>query len=78
MIDRFFLGGRLDRHGIVATKAMCQACGYLLKLLCFGALVADPGELDPWLAIGGVVASLLGTALVRPMLAALSGTSYRL
>ncbi len=78
LIDRFFLGGRLDRHGIVATKAMCQACGHLLKLLYFGALVANPGTLDPWLAASGIAASLLGTVLARPLLAALSETAYRL
>ncbi len=78
LIDRFFLGGRLDRHGIVATKAMCQACGHLLKLLYFGVLVANPGRLDPWLAIGAVLASLLGTVLARPLLAALTETAYRL
>jgi uncharacterized membrane protein YfcA len=78
LIDRFFLGGRLDRHGIVATKAMCQACGHALKLVYFGALVASPGALDPWLAAGGIAASLLGTVLARPLLAALTETSYRL
>jgi uncharacterized membrane protein YfcA len=78
LIDRFFLGGRLDRHGIVATKAMCQACGHLLKLVYFGAVVADPGALDAWLAIGGILASLLGTVLARPLLAALSEANYRL
>jgi uncharacterized membrane protein YfcA len=78
LIDRFFLGGRLDRHGIVATKAMCQACGHLLKLLYFGVLVANPGTLDTWLAIGAVLASLLGTVLARPLLAALTETAYRL
>jgi uncharacterized membrane protein YfcA len=78
LIDRFFLGGKLDRHGIVATKAVCQVGGHLLKLVYFGALIADPGALDPWLAAGGVAASLLGTLFARPLLAALSETAYRL
>jgi uncharacterized membrane protein YfcA len=77
LLDRVFLGGRLDRHGIVATKAVCQVQGHALKLLYFGALIASPGALDP-LAVGGaVLAALVGTALAQPLLAALNDDAYR-
>ena len=36
LIDTFFLGGKLDRREIVATKAMCQVFGHAAKLLYFG------------------------------------------
>jgi uncharacterized membrane protein YfcA len=78
LLDGFFLGGRLDRHGIVATKAMCQVQGHALKLLYFGGLVADAAALDPLLAGGAVAASMLGTLLARPLLAALTERQYRL
>jgi uncharacterized membrane protein YfcA len=77
LVDSFFLGGRLDRHGIVATKAVCQAQGHLLKLVYFGGVVAAPGSVDPWLAAGAVLASMLGTVLARRVLDALTEVQYR-
>ncbi|MGG5890735.1 TSUP family transporter [Falsiroseomonas sp. HC035] len=78
LLDSFFLGGRLDRHGIVATKAVCQVQGHALKLLYFGGLVAEAATLEPLLAGGAVLASMLGTLLARPLLAALTERQYRL
>ena len=37
LIDQFFLGGKLDRREIVATKAMCQIFGHAAKLIYFGS-----------------------------------------
>ena len=37
LIDTFFLGGKLDRREIVATKAVCQIFGHAAKLIYFGA-----------------------------------------
>ena len=39
LVDSFFLGGKLDRREIVATKAMCQIFGHAAKLIYFGALI---------------------------------------
>lgn len=77
LLDRFFLGGRMDRHAIVATKAVCQVGGHSLKLAYFGGLIAGAGALDPVVAIGAVAASAIGTILARPLLAAMSDGTYR-
>ncbi|WP_203073615.1 TSUP family transporter [Falsiroseomonas ponticola] len=77
LTDAFFLGGRMERHAIVATKAVCQMQAHLLKLLYFGAMVADPGQLDPLLAGGAVLASMLGTVLARKILDALTEAQFR-
>ena len=47
LVDSFFLGGKLDRREIVATKAMCQIFGHAAKLIYFGALIDQAGSLDP-------------------------------
>lgn len=78
LLDRHFLGGAMDRREIVATKAACQAIGHALKLVYFGALVADPGRVDPTLAAMAVLASMAGTMLARRLLEAMSDTTYRL
>ena len=50
LLDSFFLGGKLDRREIVATKAMCQIFGHALKLAYFGGIIEQAGTLDPVLA----------------------------
>ncbi|MBK1660641.1 TSUP family transporter [Paracraurococcus ruber] len=77
LLDRFFLGGGLDRRAIVATKAACQLAGHGLKLLYFGALVADAGTVAPGVAAMAVACSMLGTTLARRVLEAMSDAQYR-
>jgi uncharacterized protein len=78
LLDAYFLGGTLDRREIVATKAMCQIVGHAMKLTYFGALIEQAGGLDPLVAIIAVAASLVGTALAKPVLVAMSDAQYRL
>ncbi|WP_458095778.1 TSUP family transporter [Roseomonas sp. WA12] len=77
LMDSFFLGGKLERREIVATKAACQIFSHAGKLLYFGGLVSATGELDPVLAGLAVAASILGTTLAKPLLEMLSDTQYR-
>jgi uncharacterized protein len=77
LLDSFFLGGRLDRRQIVATKAVAQVMGHALKLLYFGGLVAQAGSVDPVVAVGAVAASMLGTTLARRILEAMTDQQYR-
>lgn len=77
LLDSFFLGGRMDRRGIIATKAGCQIFSHALKLLYFGGLIDDAAGLDPWLAAGAVVASMIGTFAAKPLLEALSDAQFK-
>lgn len=77
LLDRFFLGGALDRRGIVATKAAVQALGHAMKWVYFGALVAQPGRVDPLVAGLAILATMLGTMLARRVLEAMSEAQYR-
>jgi uncharacterized membrane protein YfcA len=77
LLDRFFLGGRLDRREIVASKAAVQTTGHALKLLYFGALVADTGSLDPVVAVLATLASMLGTMLAKRVLEGMTDATYR-
>ena len=78
LLDAFFLGGRLDRRGIIATKAGCQVFGHAMKLLYFGALIDQAASLDPWLAAGAVCASFTGTFLAKPFLEMLTDAQFKL
>ncbi len=77
LIDSFFLGGRLARKEIVATKAVCQIFGHGAKLVYFGGLIDQAASVDPWLAASVVIAAMIGTMMARPVLERLSDTSYR-
>ncbi len=69
--------GRLDRRAIVATKAVCQTLGHGAKLLYFSGLIDQAGSVDPALAVVAVAASMLGTALARGVLEAMTDRQYR-
>jgi uncharacterized protein len=77
LLDTYFLGGRLDRREIVATKAMCQIIGHSLKLAYFGGIIDQAAALDPVLACLAVLASMLGTSLAKRFLEAMSDAQYR-
>jgi uncharacterized membrane protein YfcA len=78
LIDSFFLGGKLDRREIVATKAMCQIIGHGLKLAYFGGIIEQAGTLDPVLAVLAILSSMLGTTLAKRFLEMMSDQQYRL
>jgi uncharacterized membrane protein YfcA len=77
LIDAYFLGGKLDRREIVATKAACQLACHSAKLAYFGGLVDQAAGLNPLMAAAAVAASLVGTSLARPVLERLTEAQYR-
>lgn len=77
LIDAYFLGGKLERRQIVATKAVCQVCSHAAKLLYFGGLVDRAAAIDPVLAGMAIVATIIGTSMSRPVLERLTDTQYR-
>ncbi|MEM9573629.1 MAG: TSUP family transporter [Pseudomonadota bacterium] len=77
LIDTFFLGGKLDRREIVATKAVCQVASHAAKLVYFGGLVNQTVMLDPIMISIAIIVTIAGTSLARPILEAMSDTAYR-
>jgi uncharacterized membrane protein YfcA len=78
LIDSFFLGGKLERREIVATKAICQIFGHGAKLIYFGALIDQAASLDPIVAGLAIVGSMVGTTLATRVLAAMTDQQFRL
>jgi uncharacterized membrane protein YfcA len=77
LIDTFFLGGKLDRKEIVATKAFCQIFGHAAKLAYFGALIDQTASVDPIVAGLAIVSSMIGTSLAKQVLEAMTDQQYR-
>jgi uncharacterized protein len=79
LLDTFFLGGgKMDRREIVATKAACQVFGHAAKLVYFGGIIEQAGQLDPIVATLAILASAIGTTLSTRVLGAMSDGQYRL
>lgn len=77
LIDRFFLGGGLDRRQIIATKAACQVLGHAAKLVYFSGLVDQAAGLDLTMTGAAILCSMLGTSLARRILEAMTDVQYR-
>lgn len=77
LIDTFFLGGKLDRREIVATKAICQIVSHAAKFVYFGGLMTQTAKPDPIMISIAILATIAGTSLARPILEAMSDTAYR-
>lgn len=77
LIDTFFLGGKFERREVVATKAACQVCCHAAKLIYFGSIVEQAGTLDPWIVVLGIIVTVTGTSLAKPVLDRISDAQYR-
>jgi uncharacterized membrane protein YfcA len=77
LIDTFFLGGKLDRREIVATKAVCQIFGHAAKLTYFGALIDQTASVDPIVAVLAIFFSMVGTTLATKILEAMTDQQFR-
>ena len=77
LIDTYFLGGKLDRREIVASKSACQIFGHAAKLVYFGGLIDQTASVDPIVAALAILSSMVGTTLAKRVLEAMSDQQYR-
>ncbi len=77
LLDTMFLRSTLERKQIIATKAACQLFSHGFKLVYFGALVAQAGQIEPWFLLVAVASSMIGTSLGKLLLERLSDAQFR-
>lgn len=80
ILDMFFLDAKLDRHEVVATKALTQAVGHSLKLLFYATLTSRLAEgtgLPAAIYAAVVALALLGTYLGSHVLDRMSDAAFR-
>ena len=78
VLDMFFQASPLNRHVIVATKAVTQLFSQAMRFLYFGALVDSLGDIGPWwLFVGLAIISAAGTAGGGNVLNRMSDTNFR-
>lgn len=77
LLDTMFLRSALDRKQIIATKAACQVFSHGFKLVYFGVLIEQVGQVEPWFLLVAVAASIVGTSLGKLLLEKLSDAQFR-
>ncbi len=84
LLDVFFVRSAMDRRGVVATKAMSQTLGHLIKIAYFGgiaALGAASGGVSAGLSLMLIAAcvalAFTGTTLSKRVLDNLSEANFR-
>jgi len=77
LLDTMFLRSPLERRQIIATKASCQVFGHGFKLVYFGALIEQAGQVEPWFLLIAVASSMVGTSLGKLLLERLSDAQFR-
>jgi uncharacterized membrane protein YfcA len=78
ILDVSFVRTDLNRRETVATKAVVQALGHLLKVIYFGQLLATSGEAVAPAALAlALVLAVIGTQLSRSVLDAITDTQFR-
>lgn len=77
LLDTMFLRSALDRKQIIATKAACQVFSHGFKLVYFGVLIEQVGQVESWFLLVAVAASIIGTSLGKLLLEKLSDAQFR-
>ncbi len=79
ILDLFFVRSKMGRREVVATKALTQSLGHLMKIGYFGGIVAAAGaSVDVQLAVTVVVLGLIGITLSKQALERISDADFRL
>lgn len=77
LLDVFYLHSPLSRHEVVASKAITQALGHVLKIVYYGGIVGVSGNLPPVFVGLCIAAALVGTRLGTWLLDRLDDSVFR-
>lgn len=77
LLDMFYLNSTLTRHQVVASKAITQTLGHLLKLLYYGVIVAAADTLPWWLYLVAMATAVAGTRVGTRLLDRLADDTFR-
>ncbi len=61
LLDLFYLNSSLNRYQIIASKAMTQTIGHLIKISYYATLVTALDEIPIWFWVTALLASMAGT-----------------
>jgi uncharacterized membrane protein YfcA len=77
LLDVFYLDSRLDRRQVVATKAVTQTLGHVLKLIYYGLIIGLTEPIELWFLGVAVATAVLGTRVGTLILMRFDETRFR-
>jgi len=77
LLDVFYLNARLNRFEIIASKAITQAAGHVLKLVYYGIIVGVTDSVPVWMYGVAILTAVTGTRLGTRFLERFSDDRFR-
>jgi uncharacterized protein len=77
LLDVFYLNAKLNRYQVIASKAITQTVGHLMKLAYYGVLIGHDQVLPAWFLIAAVAAAIVGTGVGTRLVALVSDGHFR-
>jgi len=77
LLDLFYQHSPLNRYQIVASKALTQTIGHLLKLAYYGALAGSIGALPVWFYVVAILTAVAGARVGTRLLDRLADDDFR-
>lgn len=77
LLDMFYLNSTLNRHQVVASKAITQTLGHLLKIGYYGAVIGSADGLPLWLYAAAMATAVAGTRVGTRLLDRLADQTFR-
>jgi uncharacterized membrane protein YfcA len=77
ILDVFYLNSPLTRYQIVASKALTQTIGHLIKLVYYGLIIGVEENLSPWFLGAAIAAAVLGSRVGTRLLDRFSDEHFR-
>lgn len=77
LLDMFYLNSTLNRHQVVASKAITQTLGHLLKLVYYGLIIGSVGTLPWWIYVLAMATAVAGTRVGTRLLDRLADDTFR-
>ncbi|MDA1075177.1 MAG: sulfite exporter TauE/SafE family protein [Proteobacteria bacterium] len=77
ILDVFYLNTPLTRHQIIASKALTQAIGHILKLVYYGLIIGVTEDIPAWFYLVAMLTAIGGTRVGTRLLDRLDDARFR-
>ena len=77
LLDVFYLNSRLNRYQVIASKALTQTLGHLLKLVYYGLIIGVTDDIAAGFYVIAMAVAVLGTRLGTHLLAHVPESAFR-
>ncbi|MBV1906573.1 MAG: sulfite exporter TauE/SafE family protein [Pseudomonadales bacterium] len=77
LLDMFYLNTQLTRHQIIATKALTQTLGHILKSVYYTLIIQQTDSLPLGILLAAMISAVLGTRVGTHIVDKLSERQFR-